>query len=103
MEALILSVTTTVAQDMRELARAPQLESPLLLEKDPPNWRWHLPLGFVTLAAAGALLIAVAAVQSRFQETSHSAGRRKAKVHKKQLRPHPTLPREGSWGEAPSS
>src|SRR5438094_151190 len=58
MEPLIHSVTTTIAQDVRELVHAAQLERPALLEKDPPNWRWHLPLGFVTLAAAGVLLIA---------------------------------------------
>jgi hypothetical protein len=63
MEPLIHSVTTTVAQDVRELVHAAQLEAPLLLEKDPPNWRWHLPLGFVTLAAAGVLLIAAGGVQ----------------------------------------
>ena len=53
-------MTTTVAQDVRELVHATQLEPPALLEKDPPNWHWHLPLGFVTLAAAGTLLIAAA-------------------------------------------
>ena len=46
MEPLIHSVTTTIAQDVRELVHAAQLERPALLEKDPPNWRWHLPLGF---------------------------------------------------------
>jgi len=99
MEPLLHSVTTTVAQDMRELARAPQLEVPALLEKDPPNWRWHLPLGFVTLAAAGALLIAAAAVQSRIQERRPGARvQRKTKMQKKRLRPRPALPREQQSG-----
>ncbi len=99
MEPLIQSVTTTVAQDVRELARAPQLEPPALLEKDPPNWRWHLPLGFVTLAAAGALLIAAAAVQSRFQQR-HSGARqqRNTKMHHKALRPRPALPHDQEIG-----
>ena len=99
MEPLIQSVTTTVAQDMRELARAPQLETPLLLEKDPPNWHWHLPLGFVTLATAGAVLIAAAAVQSRFQEKRQGVRQqRKTKIHKKRLRPRPALPRDTQVG-----
>ena len=100
MEPLIQSVTTTVAQDMRELARAPQMEAPDLLEKDPPNWRWHLPLGFVTLVTAGAVLIAAAGVQSRFQEKRHAVRnkQRRAKIHKKALRPRPALPREQEIG-----
>jgi hypothetical protein len=95
MEPFIQSVTTTVAQDMRELARAPQMEAPDLLEKDPPNWRWHLPLGFVTLATAGAVLIAAAAVQSRFQEKRQSVRKeRKTRIHRKALRPRPALPQQ---------
>lgn len=94
MEPLIQSVASTVAQDMRELARAPQQEPPLLLEKDPPNWRWHLPLGFVTLAAAGALLIAAAAVHWRVQEQTHGARHRRTKMHKTKTRPRPALPRD---------
>jgi hypothetical protein len=94
MEPLIQSVTSTVAQDMRELALAPQREPPLLLEKDPPNWRWHLPLGFVTLVAAGALLIAAAAVQWRVQEQRQGARHQRTKMHKSKVRPHPALPRD---------
>ncbi|HTO98193.1 MAG TPA: hypothetical protein VMK66_14185 [Myxococcales bacterium] len=94
MEPLIQSVTRTLAQDMRELARAPQLEPPLLLEKDPPNWRWHLPLGFVTLAAAGVVLIAAAAVQTRVQERRSGARHVHTKMHK--ARPRPALPQEGA-------
>jgi hypothetical protein len=94
MQPLIHSVTSTVAQDMRELARAPQLVPPVLLEKDPPNWRWHLPLGFVTLAAAGALLIAAAAVQRRVEEQRHGARYQRTKMHRSKVRPHPALPRD---------
>ena len=97
MEPLLQSVTTTVAQDMRELVRAPQLEAPALLEKDPPNWRWHLPLGFVTLVTAAAFLIAAAAVQSRWQQVRQGAAKqqpRKTKIKKKKLRPRPVLPRD---------
>ena len=94
MEPLLQSVTRTVAQDVRELARAPQLEPPHLLEKDPPNWGWHLPLGFVTLAAAGALLIAAAAVQTRVQERTQGARRVRTKMHKAKVRPRPALPSE---------
>ena len=99
MEPLLQSVTSTVAQDVRELARAPQLEPPDLLEKDPPNWRWHLPLGFVTLAAAGALLIAVAGVQWRVQERRHGARvhHPRTRMHKTKVRPSPTPPREHAY------
>ena len=83
---------------MRDLARATQAEPPRLLEKDPPNWRWHLPLGFVTLVTAGAVLIAAAALQSRLQERRHGARQKKSKMHKKKLHPHPALPRDGAVG-----
>src|SRR5207248_11171367 len=53
MEPLIHSVTTTVAQDVRGLVYATQFAPAGLLGRDPPNWRWHLPLGFVTRVAAG--------------------------------------------------
>ena len=86
MEPLIHSVTTTIAQDVRELVHAAQLERPNLLEKDPPNWRSHLPLGFVTLAAAGALLIAAGGVQSRVQERQ-GARYHRTQMHKKKVRP----------------
>jgi len=92
MEPLIHSVTTTVAQDVRQLVHATQLEVPMLIEKDPPNWRWHwhLPLGFVTLAAAGALLIAAAGVQSTVQEQMKSGARRtKTSMHKQKVQRYP--------------
>jgi hypothetical protein len=93
-QSVAQSVTSTVAQDFRELAGAPQLEPPVLLEKDPPNWRWHLPLGFVTLATAGAVLIAAAAVQRRVEEQRHGARQQRTKMHKSKVRPHPALPRD---------
>jgi len=86
MEPLIHSVTTTIAQDVRELVHAAQLERPALLEKDPPNWRWHLPLGFVTLAAAGVLLIAAGGVQSRVQEQKQGTRYHRTQMHKKKVR-----------------
>ena len=89
MDPLIRSMTTTVAQDVRELVHATQLEPPALLEKDPPNWRWHLPLGFVTLAAAGTLLIAAGGVHSRMQEQKHGARRHQTRMHKQKVRPGP--------------
>ena len=94
MDPFIHSITITVAQDVRELVRAPRLEEALLLEKDPPNFHWRVPLGFATLAAAGTLLIAAGGVQTQFQErrqgTSHP---RKTKMHKTKVRPQPMLPR----------
>jgi len=87
MEPLIHSVTTTIAQDVRELVHAAQWERPALLEKDPPNWRWHLPLGFVTLAAAGVLLIAAGGVQSRVQVQKQGTRYHRTQMHKKKVRP----------------
>src|SRR5207245_2398123 len=75
MEPLIYSVTTTVAQDVRGLVYATQFAPAALLEKDPPNWRWHLPLGFVTLVAAGMLLIAAGGVQWHVQEQKQGRAR----------------------------
>ena len=88
MDPLIRSMTTTVAQDVRELVQATQFEPLGLLEKDPPNWRWHLPLGVVTLAAAGTLLIAAGGLHSRVQERKHGA-RQQTSMHKQKVRPGP--------------
>jgi hypothetical protein len=91
MEPLIHSVTTTVAQDVRQLVHATQLEVPVLIEKEPPNWRWHwhLPLGFVTLAAAGALLIAAAGLQQTVQQQKSGARRYQTSMHKQKVRANP--------------
>ncbi|HZX93141.1 MAG TPA: hypothetical protein VFE90_01390 [Myxococcales bacterium] len=95
MEPLIHSLTITVAQDMRELVHAPEAEPPVLLEKDPPNWRWRLPLGFVTMVTAGALLIAAGAVQQGVREQKHGARRHgRTKMHMKKVRPQPAPPRD---------
>ena len=93
MDPFIRSVTVTVAQDVRELVHATQLETPALLEKDPPNWRWHLPLGFVTLAAAGTLLIAAGGVHWRMQEQKHGGRHHRTNLHKQKARAQPVLPR----------
>jgi hypothetical protein len=92
MEPLIYSVTTTVAQDVRGLVHATQLEAPWLLERDPPNWRWHLPLGFVTLAAAGILLIAAGGVQWHVQEQKQGARYHRTQMHKQKIRPQAAFP-----------
>src|SRR2546429_7606385 len=92
MEALIHSVTTTVAQDVRGLVHATQLALPGLLEKDPPNWRWHLPLGFVTLVAAGELLIADGRVQRRPPAQKQGAQPLRSPGHKNHNRHKPAQP-----------
>src|SRR2546430_7650964 len=95
MEPFIHSVTTTVAQDVRGLVHATQLALPGLLEKDPPNWRWHLPLGFVTLVAAGVLLIAAGGVPWRVAEQQPRAAARRGDRRRHQVPPpadHPPLP-----------
>jgi hypothetical protein len=94
MEPIIQTVTQTVAQDVRELVRAIELEEPILIEKEPPgfDWQWHLPLGFVSLAAAGALLVAAGGVQWRVQEQKHGARHPRTRLHKKQLKVVPSSP-----------
>ena len=88
MEPIIATVTTSVAQDVRELVHAAELEEQVLIEKEPPNWRWHVPLGFVTMAAAGALLVAAGGVQQGYQQRQHGARRHtRTKLHKKKVRP----------------
>ncbi len=91
MDPLFRTVTQTVAQDVRELVHATQLDEPALLEKDPPgfHWEWHLPLGFVSLAAAGTLLVAAGGVQWRVQEQRHSARKAKTHLHKHKVRTSP--------------
>lgn len=88
MDSLLQSVTQTVAHDMRELVHAAQQEEQQLLEIDPPgfHWEWHLPLGFVSLAAAGTLLVAAAGVQQRVREQKHGA--RRVQTHLHQRKPH---------------
>jgi len=83
MDPLFRTVTQTVAQDVRELVHATELEAPALLEIDPPGfqWQWHMPLGFVSLAAAGTLLIAAGGVQWRVQEAQRHGARKAAKTH----------------------
>src|SRR5438128_12438471 len=92
MEPFIHSVTTTVAQDVRGLVYATQVAPVALLEKDPPNWRWHLPLGFVTLVAAGMLLIAAGGVQWQVQEQKQGARYHRTTMHKKKIPPQPAMP-----------
>ena len=84
MDSLLQSVTQTVAHDMRELVHAAQQEEQRLLEIDPPglHWEWHLPLGFVSLAAAGTVLVAAAGVQQRVQE-QHGARRIQTHLHQR--------------------
>jgi len=89
MDALLQTVTQTVAHDLRGLMHAAQLESPALVEKDLPGW--HLPLGFAALAAAGALLVAAGGVQWEVQRARQSTPRKvRTHMHKHRLR---TVPR----------
>ena len=87
MDPLLQSVTQTVAHDVRELMHATQQEERQLLEFDPPAYHgeWHLPLGFVSLAAAGTLLVAAGGVQWRVQEQKHGARRVRTHLHRKKL------------------
>ena len=85
MDALIESVSQTVVHDVRELVHAPQLHQPALEEALPPNWHWGVPLGFASLAAAGALLIAAGGVQQRVREQQHHARHHRTQMHKHKL------------------
>lgn len=101
-EPLISTVTASVAQDVRELVHAADLHEPVVIEKEPPNWRWHVPLGFATVVAAGGLLIAAGGVQQevqeKWQDKTHAAKRHsRTKMHKKRVRPQGApLPRGAS-------
>ena len=94
MDALLQSVSQTVAHDVRELvhAAAPHAPAPAGLEEiEPPNLHWGVPLGFVSLLAAGALLVAAAGVQEQWQaqRTHQSARRHRTHLHKHKLRAGP--------------
>lgn len=91
MDPIIQSMTQTVAHDVRELVHAAQLEPEPLTEIDPPGfqWHWHLPLGFVSLAAAGTLLVAAGGVQWSVQEQKHGARKVRTQMHKKKLHVQP--------------
>jgi hypothetical protein len=87
-------LTTTVARDVLQLIHATQFQTaPAVIEKDPPNWRWRLPLGFVTLAAAASLLIAAGGVHFRVQEQKHGARYHKTMLHKQRVRAQVARPR----------
>ncbi len=91
-EPLLSTVTASVAQDVRELVHAADLEEPVVIEKEPPNWHWRVPLGFVTVAAAGGLLIAAGGVQrevqEKWQDKTHGTKRHpRTKMHQKRIRP----------------
>ena len=94
MDPLFQTFTQSVAQDVRELVHATQLETPQLTELDPPGfqWHWHLPLGFVSLAAAGTLLVAAGGVQWTVQEKRHGARPHKTQMHKHKLKVVPAAP-----------
>ncbi|MFN2549301.1 MAG: hypothetical protein ABR567_17910 [Myxococcales bacterium] len=72
------------------MVHATQLEPVVLLEKEPPGfrWEWHLPLGFVSLAAAGTLLVAAGGVQWRVQQAQRHGARTPAKTRMHKVRPH---------------
>jgi hypothetical protein len=90
MDALLQTVTQTVAHDVRGLVYAAQLEVPALVEKDPPGFGWHLPLGFAALAAAGTLLVAAGGVQWEVQRARESTPRKgNTHMHKHKLRTVP--------------
>lgn len=92
MDALIQSFGQTLAQDVRELTHAPALQGPELVEIDPPQWHWHLPLGFASLAAAGALLVAAGGVHWEMQQQKLGARRAKTHMHKKKVKALPPRP-----------
>ena len=85
MEPLLQTVGQTVAQDLRCLVH--RESPPALVELAPPHRRWHLPLGFASLVAAGALLVAAGGVQERVRERKHGARHRRTKMHIKRIRP----------------
>jgi hypothetical protein len=89
MDALLQSVSQTVAHDVLELMHATHPRVPELEERLPPNWHWGIPLGFASLAAAGALLVAAAGLHQRMlhEQRHHGAPSSKTRMHKHRPRP----------------
>lgn len=88
MDALLQSVGQSVAEDVRHLT---DFEPPALIELEPKGFGWHLPLGFVSLSAAGLLLLAAGGVQTRLQQRHHESAR-KRRTHLHRRRQHPVAP-----------
>lgn len=88
MDALLQSMGQSVAEDVRHLTH---FAPPALIELEPQGSGWHLPLGFVSLSAAGLLLLAVGGVQTRMQQQlqQHRHGVRKQRTHLHRRRQHP--------------
>jgi len=91
MDPFIQSMTQTVAHDVRELVHAAQLDPAPLTELEPPGfqWHWHLPLGFISLAAAGTLLVAAGGVQMSVQDQKHGVRKARTHMHKTKLHVRP--------------
>src|SRR5476651_1872055 len=88
---LLHSASELVTDDMRALVhpdRAPAANE--LVELIPPgaHQHFHAPLGFVSLLAAGGLLVAAAGVQERVQDR-HSTSARRPSGHRKHLHAKP--------------
>jgi len=85
MEPRLQPAAQTVGQDLH--GQVIRESAPELVELEPPDRRWHLPFGFASLLAAGALLLAAGAVQQRVHDRKHGARHQRTKIHKKRIRP----------------
>ena len=93
MDPLLSSISQNVADDVRELVKSTHLQAPGLTQLDPPNFHgeWHLPLGFLSLAAAGAILVAAGGVQTEVQERRHGTRHPQTRMHRGKITSRPLL------------
>jgi hypothetical protein len=89
MDALLLSaVTQTVRSDFNGLVHTATAPPATLIEAPPPSFRWGIPLGFASLAAAGLLLVAAGGLQTRVQDRVHHRTGKTRRI-KRPLKPRP--------------
>jgi hypothetical protein len=86
----------TVVQDINSLIHPPP--APALIEKNPWPFWWHAPLGFVSIASAGVLLVAAGGLHRGVQQKRHGAQPQRTQMHHvhhkvKPQAPHPRRPR----------
>jgi hypothetical protein len=86
-------IVETVVRDINGLVHPHP--APALMEKNPWPFWWHAPLGFVSIASAGAVLIAASGVQRGVQQKRHGVHHQRTQMHHvhHKVKHHPHHPR----------